>query len=82
MDERTILVVEDDADIHALLAQIAAREGFGCVPAYSGTAALLQMERAAFEMVLLDMMPPGMDGPPLMAGMRDAAAYAAPGNGV
>ena len=40
MDERTILVVEDDADINALLAKIAAREGFGCVQAYSGTEAL------------------------------------------
>ena len=33
--ERTILIVEDDADINALLAKIVAREGFGCVQAYS-----------------------------------------------
>ncbi|MFR4803091.1 MAG: hypothetical protein ACLT98_07120 [Eggerthellaceae bacterium] len=33
-------------DINALLAKIAAREGSGCVQAYSGTEALLQMERA------------------------------------
>ena len=56
MGERTILIVEDDADINALLAKIVAREGFGCVQAYSGTEALLQMERAAFDLVLLDMM--------------------------
>ena len=37
MGERTILIVEDDADINALLAKIVAREGFGCVQAYSGT---------------------------------------------
>ena len=67
MDERTILVVEDDADINALLAKIAAREGFGCVQAYSGTEALLQMERAAFDLILLDMMLPGVDGATLMA---------------
>ena len=67
MGERTILIVEDDADINALLAKIVAREGFGCVQAYSGTEALLQMERAAFDLVLLDMMLPGMDGPTLMA---------------
>ena len=79
MDERPILVVEDDADINALLAKIAAREGFGCVQAYSGTEALLQMERAAFDLVLLDMMLPGMDGPTLMACMRDElASRAAP----
>ncbi|MFR3091986.1 MAG: response regulator transcription factor [Eggerthella lenta] len=62
MGERTILIVEDDADINALLAKIVAREGFGCVQAYSGTEALLQMERAAFDLVLLDMMLPGMMG--------------------
>lgn len=78
MDERTILVVEDDADINALLAKIAAREGFGCVQAYSGTEALLQMERAAFDLVLLDMMLPGMDGPTLMACMRDELASRVP----
>ena len=78
MDERTILVVEDDADINALLAKIAAREGFGCVQAYSGTEAQLQMERAAFDLVLLDMMLPGMDGPTLMACMRDELASRVP----
>ena len=72
MGERTILIVEDDADINALLAKIVAREGFGCVQAYSGTEALLQMERAAFDLVLLDMMLPGMDGPTLMACMRSS----------
>ena len=71
MDERTILVVEDDADINALLAKIAAREGFGCVQAYSGTEALLQMERAAFDLVLLDMMLPGMDGPGFVGQVRE-----------
>ena len=71
MGERTILIVEDDADINALLAKIAAREGFGCVQAYSGTEALLQMERAAFDLILLDMMLPGVDGATLMARMRD-----------
>ena len=75
MDERTILVVEDDADINALLAKIAAREGFGCVQAYSGTEALLQMERAAFDLVLLDMMLPGMDGFSLCETIRHGDPY-------
>ena len=43
MSKARILIVEDDADINALLAKIVAREGFGCVQAYSGTEALLQM---------------------------------------
>lgn len=78
MSEQTILVVEDDADINALLAKIAAREGFAFVQAYSGTEALLQMERAPVDLILLDMMLPGMDGVALMAHLRDEMGSSVP----
>lgn len=74
MDAGRILVVEDDPDINALLARIAAREGFEAVSAFSGTEALLRMERAPFDLVLLDMMLPGMDGPAIIGRMREAGA--------
>ena len=70
MGAGTILVVEDDPDINALLAKIVAREGFQAVPAFSGTEALLQVERATFDLVLLDMMLPGMDGPGFVGQVR------------
>lgn len=71
MGMQTILIVEDDPDINALLAKIAAREGFACVQAYSGTEAQLQAQRAPFDLILLDMMVPGMDGPTLLAHLRN-----------
>ena len=71
MGAGTILVVEDDPDINALLAKIVAREGFQAVPAFSGTEALLQVERATFDLVLLDMMLPGMDGPGFVGQVRE-----------
>ena len=74
MDARTILIVEDDADINALLAKIMAREGFRVVRAFSGTEALLQVERAAFDLVLLDMMLPGLDGRELIARLREGSS--------
>lgn len=70
MGAGTILVVEDDPDINALLAKIVAREGFQAVPAFSGTEALLQVERTAFDLILLDMMLPGMDGPGFVERVR------------
>ena len=75
---QTILIVEDDADINALLAKIAAREGFAAVQAYSGTEALLRMERAAFDLILLDMMLPGMEGSELMARLRGELGSSVP----
>ena len=71
MGAGTILVVEDDPDINALLTKIVAREGFQAVPAFSGTEALLQVERAPFDLVLLDMMLPGMDGPGFVGQVRE-----------
>ena len=78
MGAQTILIVEDDADINALLAKIAQREGFAFVQAFSGTEALLQMERAAFDLVLLDMMLPGMEGSELMARLRGELGSSVP----
>ena len=71
MGAGTILVVEDDPDINALLTKIVAREGFQAVPAFSGTEALLQVEHATFDLVLLDMMLPGMDGPGFVGQVRE-----------
>lgn len=65
-----ILVVEDDPDINALLGTVMTRAGYRAVQAYSGTEARLHLEREAFDLVLLDMMLPGMDGPELIAFMR------------
>ena len=41
------------------------------MPAFSGTEALLQVERATFDLVLLDMMLPGMDGPGFVGQVRE-----------
>lgn len=71
MGVRTVLIVEDDPDINALLAKIVEREGFAFAQAYSGTEARLQLDAATFDLILLDMMLPGMDGASLVAYMRD-----------
>ena len=78
MDACRVLVVEDDPDINALLAKIAEREGYRPVQAYSGTEARLQLEHAAFDLVLLDVMLPGMDGASLIALVRDELRSSVP----
>lgn len=62
MAEATILVVEDEKDIRELLVFSLAREGFAVLEADSGTAALEQARSGRPDLILLDLMLPGLDG--------------------
>ncbi len=62
-----ILVVEDDNDINKLLCDIIRNSDYIPQPAYSGTEALLYLEKRDWDMVLLDLMLPGMSGEELLA---------------
>lgn len=65
-----ILVVEDDNDINTMLARLLEREKWNVVQAYSGTEALMHIEHNEFDMVLLDLMLPGMIGEDLLKEIR------------
>lgn len=56
-----ILIVEDDSNIHQLLIDIIkTNTQYEPVSAYSGTEVLLKLENNSFDLVLLDLMLPGM----------------------
>lgn len=61
-----ILVVEDDADINHLVCEILEKNGYDVTGAFSGTEAALRLERDAFDLLILDLMLPGMDGEQLL----------------
>lgn len=61
MNER-ILVVDDDVYIGDMLEELLAREGYGVLRAYSGTEVLLLLENSRPDLVLLDLMLPGLRG--------------------
>jgi DNA-binding response OmpR family regulator len=71
MMRATILIVEDDSDINALLKRMLDRAGYAVVQAYSGTEAKLRIEHEAFDLVLLDLMLPGMTGEELIVCIRE-----------
>ncbi len=68
---RRILLVEDDPDIR-LVATMAleAVGGFSIVSCGSGLEALARFDEVAPDLVLLDVMMPGMDGPETLAALR------------
>lgn len=57
----TILIIEDDLQIGNLEQEILEREGYACIRAYSGTEALLVFEKTVPDLLLLDLMLPGIN---------------------
>jgi two-component system alkaline phosphatase synthesis response regulator PhoP len=72
-----LLVVEDDPDIALLLAHSLGRAGFGVETLGSGATALASMRRKLPDLVLLDLMLPGMDGLEVCRALRGDPATAA-----
>ncbi len=59
---KKILVVEDDESIHNLIKEVLKKEHYSVVSAYSGTEALLVIEKEKIDLILLDLMLPGLNG--------------------
>lgn len=59
---KKILVVEDDVSIHEVLEELLEKEDYAVSNAYSGTEALLLLERENFDLILLDLMLPAVSG--------------------
>jgi len=59
---RTVLVVEDERNIRDLVCLHLGIEGMTCVPAADGTEAMEHARRQPFDLVVLDLMLPGLDG--------------------
>lgn len=72
----TILVVEDDQDISDLLAHYLERAGHAVTRLSSGKDVMPRLRAAAADLVILDLMLPGMDGLLVCQAMRADAATA------
>lgn len=66
-----ILIVEDDNDISQMLKELLASQGYETVQAFSGTEALLCMEKQKMDGVILDLMLPGMAGEEVLCAIKD-----------
>ena len=70
MEPIRILVVEDDQDINRLLCTILNDAGYLSQSAFSGSEAMLWAEKEGFDLVLLDLMLPGLTGEEFIAKVR------------
>ncbi|MFI5341868.1 MAG: response regulator, partial [Candidatus Methylomirabilales bacterium] len=58
----TILIVEDEEGIARMIQILLEARGFGTVVSHSGEEAFARLRAQATDLVLLDVMMPGMDG--------------------
>lgn len=64
---RTIAVIDDDMYIGDMLQRLLEEAGYGVLRAYSGTEALMLLERMRPDLILLDLMLPGISGEEVLA---------------
>ncbi len=62
MTQRSILIIEDEADIRNLLQYNLEKDGFRTVPVASGEDGLQLVRNESPDIILLDLMLPGIDG--------------------
>ncbi|WP_394924757.1 response regulator transcription factor [uncultured Robinsoniella sp.] len=66
-----ILIVEDDNDINQLLSKILEKKGYETTSAYSGTEARLCLSLSSYDLVIIDLMLPGIPGEELLEHIRE-----------
>ena len=59
---KTIAIIDDDIPIGDMLAEVLTQEGYAVLRAYSGTEALYLLSQNKSDLVLLDLMLPGLSG--------------------
>ena len=70
MSEKTVLIVEDDRDIRDMLVFALQRASYSIIATESAEQALVQLGLQLPDIILVDWMLPGMDGPELVRRIR------------
>jgi len=75
MTKKTVLVVEDEEDIQQLVSYNLIKAGFNVECADSGEEALAKIKAAGPDLVLLDLMLPGIDGSEVCRQLRSSEEH-------
>lgn len=66
-----ILIVEDDPKINKMVQTLLIKNEYTTSAAFSGTEALLLLEKESFDLILLDLMLPGLSGEEILAKINE-----------
>lgn len=70
-DKKRALVVDDDEPIRTMLAKVVERQDFDVDTARDGAEAIERLDRDGYDVVLLDLMMPRVDGFEVLRYMQD-----------
>ncbi|MEW6299974.1 MAG: response regulator [Thermodesulfobacteriota bacterium] len=70
----TVLVVDDSRDLVDVVSRFLSRKGMRVLTAYSGRECLERVRQQAVDVIVLDVMMPGMDGMEVCAALREMPA--------
>lgn len=65
-----ILIIEDDTDINNAVAEYLSARGCRCTQAFSGTEGRLYWKQGGVDLIIADLMLPGLTGQQLLTGIR------------
>lgn len=71
MNDIKILVVEDDLEINRLVSDHLSREGYNIISVFNGADAFLKLSSDCYQMVILDIMMPKVDGYEVLRKIRE-----------
>lgn len=70
MKQTRILIVEDDEHINNIIYTLLQKENFLCTQAYSGSEGKMNVARQTYDLIILDLMLPGLSGEAFMDELR------------
>lgn len=68
---KNIMIIDDDVYIGNMLEETLVKNGYGVSRAYSGTEAVLLLKSAKPDLILLDLMLPGLSGEEVLPRIKD-----------
>ena len=68
---KNILIIDDDLYIGNMLEEVLEKEGYRVLRAYSGTEALFVLSEGKPDLVLLDLMLPGLKGEEVLPKIKE-----------
>ncbi|WP_244445067.1 response regulator transcription factor [Oceanobacillus jeddahense] len=70
MEQRHILIIEDDVHINHIIADVLQKENFLCTQSFSGSEGKMNVSQQVYDLIILDLMLPGLSGEEFMHELR------------